>query len=55
MWVSKKTQPCGGRWSGGCLIERRRQALRFPVLACRLPRYERVVANLGQLYFILFY
>ena len=57
--IAARSATCG-RWSGGCLIERRRQTLRFPVLACRLPRplwgaycsgrqggYERVVANLG--------
>ena len=57
--IAARSATCG-RWSGGCLIERRRQTLRFPVLACRLPRplwgaycpgrqggCERVVANLG--------
>jgi hypothetical protein len=35
--VAARSATCG-RWSGGCLVGRRRQALRFPVLACRLPR-----------------
>ena len=35
--IAARSATCG-RWSGGCLIERHRQALRFPVRACRLPR-----------------